>query len=369
MAAAEEAAAVAEAVVAGEAGKSMDIMIGLLKEIWHTFGSAAPYILFGTFIAGFIHIFFDREKVVKHLGKPGFKSVFLAALFGIPLPLCSCGVLPTAMSLRKSGASKGATLSFLISTPETGVDSIFLTYALLDPLMTFFRPFAALITAITAGISENLFGKKEKPAPAPKEEKCVICEEKEHEHKHSFMSRFARSMEYAFVDLLGDIALWLAIGISIGGVISFFVPASLVENYLGYGWPAMFMMLLIGIPLYICASASTPIAAALIAKGMSPGVALVFLLAGPATNTAGIIAVAKFLGKRSVVIYLAAIAVCSIAMGFLLNFLYTYFHIDINTVLGKASHSMLVHNVGLVAAPLLIILMVNAVRRKAVCPS
>lgn len=365
-AAAEEEAA---AEGAGEDGKPMDIMIGLLKEIWHTFVSAAPYILFGTFVAGFIHIFFDKEKVVKHLGKPGFKSVFLAALFGVPLPLCSCGVLPTAMSLRKNGASKGATLSFLISTPETGVDSIFLTYALLDPLMTVFRPFAALITAVIAGISENLFGKKEKPVPMPKEEKCVFCEEKGHEHKHSFMSRFTHSMEYAFVDLLGDIALWLTIGIVIGGVISFFVPTSLIEHYLGYGWPAMFIMLLIGIPLYICASASTPIAAALIAKGMSPGVALVFLLAGPATNTAGIITIAKFLGKRSVVIYLLAISTCAIALGFLLNFIYTYFHIDIKTVLGKGSHSMLMHNIGLVAAPLLIILMVYAVRRKAVCPA
>ncbi len=347
----------------------MDIATGLLKEIWHTFSAAAPYILLGTFMAGFIHIFFDREKVVKHLGKPGFKSVFLAALFGIPLPLCSCGVLPTAVSLRKSGASKGATLSFLISTPETGIDSIFFSYALLDPLMTVFRPFAALVTAVVAGVSENLFGKKDKPAPAPKEEKCVFCEEEGHEHDHSFWGKFKHSMEYAFVDLLGDIALWLVIGISIGGVISYFASPSLIENYLGYGWPSMFIMLLIGVPLYICASASTPIAAALIAKGMSPGVALVFLLSGPATNTAGIVTIAKFMGKRSVVIYLAAISVCSIGMGFLLNYIYKASHIDILTVLGKGSHSHMAHNAGLFAAPLLIILMINASRRKMACPA
>jgi uncharacterized protein len=347
----------------------MDTVIGLLKEIWHTFNEAAPYILFGTFVAGFMHIFFDREKIVKHLGKPGFKSVFLAALFGMPLPLCSCGVLPTAMSLRKNGASKGATLSFLISTPETGVDSMFLSYALLDPLMTFFRPFAALVTAVTAGISENLFGRKEKPQPAPKEEKCVLCDEKEYVHDHGFFSKFKHSMEYAFIDLLGDIAPWLATGISIGGVISYFVPPAIIENYLGYGWPAMFIMLLIGIPLYICASASTPIAAALIAKGMSPGVALVFLLAGPATNTAGIITIGKFLGKRSVIIYLAAISVCSIVLGLLLNLIYKHFNIDINAVLGKGSHSMLMHHVGLIAAPLLIILMINAAHRKMACPA
>ena len=349
----------------------MDILTGLIKEIWHTFSTAAPYILFGTFMAGFIHIFFDREKVVKHLGKPGFKSVFLAALFGIPLPLCSCGVLPTAMSLRKNGASKGATLSFLISTPETGVDSIFLSYALLDPLMTVFRPFAALITALTAGISENLFGKKEKPVAAPKEEKCVFCEEEGHghSHSHSFFNKFTHSMEYAFVDLLGDIAAWLALGIIAGGVISYFVPPDLIKNYLGYDLPAMFIMLLIGIPLYICASASTPIAAALIAKGMSPGVALVFLLAGPATNTAGIITVAKFMGKRTVAIYLLAISVCAVGMGLLLNYVYKTFHINIMTGLGKGSHSHMAHDASLIAGPLLIILMINAYRRKIACPA
>jgi len=222
-----------------------------------------------------------------------------------------------------------------------------------------------------AGVSENFFGKKEKVAPAPKEEKCVFCEEKghEHEHAHSFFSKFLHSMEYAFVDLLGDIALWLTLGIIAGGVISYFVPASLIENYLGYDLPAMFIMLLIGIPLYICASASTPIAAALIAKGMSPGVALVFLLAGPATNTAGIITVAKFMGKRSVIIYLAAISVCSIGMGLLLNFIYKTFHISIIDVLGKGSHTHMAQNAGLIAGPLLIILMINARRRKMVCPA
>jgi len=346
----------------------MNAVTGLLREIWNTFSEAAPYILFGTFIAGLLHIFFDREKIAKHLGKPGFKSVFLAALFGIPLPLCSCGVLPTAISLRKSGASKGATLSFLISTPETGADSILLSYALLDPLMTAFRPFSALITALTAGIGENLFGKKEK-VPAPEKEKeCVFCEEKEHAHEHNFSSKFIHSMRYAFVELLGDIALWLVIGITVGGAISYFVPPSIIENYLGYDLSAMFIMLFIGIPLYICASASTPIAAALIAKGMSPGVALVFLLSGPATNTAGIITIAKFMGKRSVIIYLLSIAVCSIGLGLLLNYVYSFYHIDIRVALGKGGHSI-AHHIKFIAAPLLAILMVNAGRRKIACPA
>ncbi|HPO44699.1 MAG TPA: SO_0444 family Cu/Zn efflux transporter [Spirochaetota bacterium] len=267
----------------------MDILTGLIREIWHTFNEAAPYILFGTFMAGVIQTFVDKDRIVRHLGKPGFKSVFMAALFGVPLPLCSCGVLPTAMSLRKNGASRGATLAFMISTPETGIDSIMLSFALLDPIMAVFRPVAAFITAVVAGVMENLLGHKEKALEPPKEEKCPHCSEgaarsiARGQNQH-YGKRFIGGMEYAFVDLLGDIALWLALGIGIGGVISFFIPASFIENYLGRGLSAMFIMLLIGIPLYICASASTPIASALIAKGMAPGAALVFLLVGPATN-------------------------------------------------------------------------------------
>ncbi len=345
----------------------MDIITGLIKEIWHTFNEAAPYILFGTFMAGVIQTFVDKDRIAKHLGKPGFKSVFMAALFGVPLPLCSCGVLPTAMSLRKNGASKGATLAFMISTPETGIDSIMLSFALLDPIMAVFRPVAAFITAVVAGVMENIFGHKEKAPELPKEEKCPHCEAEVHTHKPHYGRRFIDGMEYAFIDLLGDIALWLALGIGIGGVISFFIPASFIENYLGRGLSAMLIMLVIGIPLYICASASTPIASALIAKGMAPGAALVFLLAGPATNTAGILAIGKFLGKRSVVIYLAAISVCAIAMGLLLNLIYSTFSINAKALMGSGGHSELTHHLGLVAAPVLVILMINASLRRNKC--
>jgi len=349
----------------------MDILTGLVKEIWHTFNEAAPYILLGTFMAGVIQTFVDKDRIVKHLGKPGFKSVFMAALFGIPLPLCSCGVLPTAMSLRKNGASKGATLAFMISTPETGIDSIMLSFALLDPIMAVFRPVAAFITAVIAGVMENIFGHKEKAPELPKEEKCPHCSETvgrvDKAHPKHYGRRFIDGMEYAFVDLLGDIALWLALGIGIGGVISFFVPASFIENYLGRGISAMLIMLVIGIPLYICASASTPIASALIAKGMAPGAALVFLLAGPATNSAGMFAIGKFLGKRSVVIYLAAISVCAVAFGLLLNLIYSVYGINARALMGSGGHSELTHHLGLVAAPVLAILMINAAMRRNKC--
>ncbi len=337
------------------------IFVGLLKEIWHTFDDASFYILLGVVFAGLIHIFIDKDKIAKHLGKPGIKSVLLAALFGVPLPLCSCGVIPTAVSLRKNGASKGSVISFLISTPESGVDSIAISYALLDPIMTIFRPAAAFLTAMVAGISENLFGKKNDNIGIQQESKCNYCDEVAGEkHNHSLFQRFVSGIRYAFVDLLGDIAAWLFLGIFIGGVISYFLPQNIIENYIGSGFQAMLFMLVVGIPLYICASASTPIAAALIAKGMSPGVALVFLLAGPATNAAGILSIRKFLGKRSMVIYLLSIAICSVGLGMILNQIYRVTGINATAIIGKAG-DILPHPVKLFSAIMLIALMINSI--------
>ena len=344
------------------------ILTGLIKEVWHTFDNASVYIIFGIFISGLIQMFVNKDQIVKHLGKPSFKSVALAAIFGVPLPLCSCGVIPTAVSLRKNGASKGAVLSFLISTPESGVDSIALSYALLDPIMTVFRPIVAFATGIFAGVMENIFGKKDTESASLKTNSCIFCDEEDIRHRHNLIHKFKYGMHYAFIDLLGDIAKWLALGIVIAGVISYFVPQNIIESYFGSGFPAMLLMLVIGIPLYICASASTPIAAALIAKGMSPGVALVFLLAGPATNAAGILAVGRFLGKRSAIIYLASISVSAVVSGLLLNQIYFVSGIDIKTTLGKAGE-IIPHYLKAISAILLLILMLIALykTRKIKC--
>lgn len=338
------------------------VIESLIGEIWHTMEEAAPYLLFGIFISGVIQMFINKDKIARHLGGRGIKSVLLSAVCGIPLPLCSCGVIPTAVSLRKNGASRGAVLSFLISTPESSVDSIALSYALLDPIMTVFRPAAAFITAIIAGITENIFGRKDGAHSSIRPGSCVFCEEEE-AHTHNLIEKFKYGMRYAFVDLLADIAVWLAFGIIMAGIIAYFVPQRLIEGYLGYNWQAMFIMLIIGIPLYICASASTPIAAALIAKGMSPGAALVFLLAGPATNIAGIITTGRFLGMRSVAIYLASIAVCSIVLGLLLNQIYLASGIDVKSALGGAGEVM-PRYIKVCASWLLIMLMLNSIRLK-----
>jgi uncharacterized membrane protein YraQ (UPF0718 family) len=339
-------------------------------------GEAAPYTLFGVFVAGVIQAFVNQDKIVKYLGK-GAKSVFLAALFGIPMPLCSCGVVPMAISLRKNGASKGSVLSFLISTPETGVDSISLSYALLGPFLTIFRPIAAIIMAITTGLAENIFGSKDNTEPQPEKPAgtCPHCRKTESggsetpETRNNFWDRLKTGISYAFIELLGDLAKWLLLGITIAGIISYFMPRDFVEIYLSSGWKAMFIMLLTGVPLYVCASASTPIAAALIAKGMSPGVALVFLLAGPATNITSVLAVGKFLGKRSVFIYLTCVSVFTIAMGLLLNRLYFALGLNIKSAACQAcGGTMLPHPVMTISAITLLALILNAsLKRNKAC--
>lgn len=416
---------------------------GILLESWKTFVEMAPYLIFGLGIAGLLNILVPDQKIVEYLGASAGKirSVINAALAGLPLPLCSCGVIPAAMSIRKRGANRGATLSFLISTPETGVDSIAVTYALMDPLMAVFRPLAALVTAVLTGLADNfLIGehlekknikkqeiqkqetkKQENPGKkagvlavstligAPLQEKtcsssscschkpadsgngeneyvstttevmevmssgakpleinnksenvrkltlvppdfqkegsscgCGKCgsEEKEpgkdRNNKESVKARLIKGIKYAYIELPAEISKWMIIGIFFAGIISYAVPDSLIQNYLGGGFVSMLVMLIVGIPLYICATASTPLAASLIAKGMSPGTAFVFLLAGPATNVATITMVARFLGKRSAALYLGMISLCALGAGFLLDWFYLKLGISAIATVGTA---------------------------------
>jgi len=254
-------------------------------------------------------------------------------------------VLPAAVSLRKQGASKGATTAFLISTPESGVDSISITYALLDPIMTIARPLAAFFTATVAGMTENLFGANNKTQPIAPDLSCPVdgccdgenCTPEEHRRHHTFREKFFAGMRFAVGDLWQDLAGWFLIGLVLAGLITVIVPPDIFGKYLGSGLPAMLLMLAIGIPLYICATASTPIAAALILKGVSPGAALVFLLAGPATNMASLTVLTGVLGKRATAIYLAAIAVCAVLFGLMVDQVYAALGISAQAVVGQAS--------------------------------
>jgi hypothetical protein len=342
----------------------MSILIDLVKEIWLVFNTASTFIILGLIFSGAMQIFVEKEKIVRHLGGSNIKSVLWASILGIPLPLCSCGVIPTAVALKKKGASKAAVASFLISTPETGIDSIFLSYALLNPLMAVYRPLAALFTAIVSGILENIFGKKE-PVSKEEQKSCVFCEGKDSAHSHRLSEKLKHGMNFAFVDLLADISKWLLIGIASGGIISYFMPESLIQNYFSSNY-SMFLMLLIGIPLYICASGSTPIAAALIAKGMSPGAAMVFLLAGPATNITTILTMIKFMGKRSTALYLTSISVCSLLSGYILNKIYQLSKIDIRSTIGQVEH-ILPHYFKTACSVMLLLLILNAFSREKKC--
>lgn len=342
----------------------MNTILGILQESWTILIEAGIYILFGFFVAGLLYIFIKPETISKYLGKKSFKSVFLASFFGIPLPLCSCGVLPTAVGLKKQGASNGATVSFLISTPESSVDSIAITYGIMDGVMTIARPIAAFFTALFAGILENIFGKE--PIKQKQEDHCPHCKVDENchtegaDHSHSFFQKFWAGIKYAFVDLVYDISKWFIIGIILAGAISYFIPPSFIETHVGSGLKSMIIMLIVGIPIYICATASTPIAAALVLKGLSPGAALVFLLAGPATNMASLSVMTKFLGKRAMFIYLSSIAIFSILFGLFLDWIYVFFNIT-PTALSGMEHAGIAYYIKFSAAIIFLILIVFSI--------
>lgn len=326
-----------------------------LAASWHVLADSAPYLLFGFLAAGVLHAFVSSEGVARHLGTGRIRPVVKAALFGIPLPLCSCGVLPAALGLRKKGASKGATVSFLVSTPETGVDSIALTYALMDPLMTVARPVAAFATAVAAGTVENLFGREE-PAREPPPPACACgCREAPLPESAGRVARVREGLRYAFRDLLGDLAPWLAVGFLLAGLITVLLPAEFVQAHLGSGFVPLLAMLAVGIPLYMCATASTPIAAALVLKGLSPGAALVFLLAGPATNVASLTALAGTLGVRTTLRYLAAICAGALAAGAALDGVYGALGLSAQALVG-ASAEVFPPAVGAASAAVLIAL-------------
>jgi uncharacterized membrane protein YraQ (UPF0718 family) len=274
------------------------------------------------------------------------------------------------VSLRKQGANNGATTAFLISTPESGVDSISITYALLDPIMTVARPILAFVTAAVAGVTENLFNPKAASTKITPDLTCPVdgccdgknCDPEVHKHHHTFFEKLGAGFRFAIFDLWGDLAGWFLIGLILAGLISVLIPDDIFGKYLGSGLPAMLLMLAVGIPLYICATASTPIAAALILKGVSPGAALVFLLAGPATNIASLTVLTGVLGKRATAIYLTAIAVSAVVFGLLLDQVYVSFGLSARAMVGRASEIVPVW-AGLIGALVIVVISAKPIFR------
>jgi len=305
----------------------------VLHASWLLLNQAAFYILFGLLVGGLLKTFLSPAYVARHLGKGRFSSVFKAALLGIPIPLCSCGVLPAAATLKKQGANNGAVAAFLISTPESGLDSISMTWALLDPIMTVARPVSAFISAATAGLLENFISfEPAQPEPQISPFRMAAAAPAP---PQGIAAKLKDGVQYMVNDLWPDIAGWFFIGILAGGVITALVPDEIFSAWLGGGFSSMLLMLAVGIPLYICASASTPIAAAFILKGASPGAALVFLLAGPATNITSLTVLIGILGKRAAGLYLLSITVVSVLCGLTVDAIYLSLGIKAAAVVGK----------------------------------
>jgi uncharacterized protein len=316
-----------------------DLLIQYLAATWLILVEAAPYVLGGFVAAGLVRALLPDELVVRHLGGNSAGAVVKASLLGIPLPLCSCGVIPAAIGLRRQGAGRGPTAAFLVSTPETGVDSVAITWALLDPLMTVLRPLAAFVTATVTGLLINRLPEEPvEPAATAPACGCTDCEAAP-AVRPPLATRLRDGVRYAFTELLGDIGGWLLLGIAIAGLLTVLVPPQLLAPLFEQRFLSLLLMLVVGIPLYICASASTPIAAALVLKGLSPGAALVFLLAGPATNAATITVVARFWGRRVTLVYLATIAGCAVALGWLTDQIYRWSGLDIGRWVHAASET------------------------------
>lgn len=277
-----------------------------LQDIWL---EMAPYLMLGFLMAGMMKVLLPANFIYKYMGKHNKYSVINAALIGVPMPLCSCGVIPAGVSFAKNGAGKGSSVSFLVSTPQTGIDSMMVTYSLLGLPFTVLRPIIAFVTGIFGGWLTNAIDKDE----MPQEKSSKVHEATESGNK------IVRIVKYAFNEFFMDIAQWLVIGVLIAAAIAWLVPDDFFAQYAGNSWASMLIILVASIPLYVCATASVPIAAVLMLKGLSPGAALVFLMAGPATNAATITVIKQVLGNRTMFAYLFSIISGALLFGWLID--------------------------------------------------
>ncbi len=323
----------------------IELLRTVVQQTFWVFYEGGLYILIGFAIAGIVHVLLRPERIVRYLGERSLRSALAAALLGAPLPLCSCGVLPTALSLRRKGASREATLSFLIATPETGVDSIAVTIAFFGPLMAVVRWIVAVISGVVA--AGALLRQRE---PSTEQPADLIVPEL-HDHGDAFAqvpdesspgqagseregARVALSFRdrlrtktrtafrFAFRDLFDELGFWLALALLLTGVVSALLPSDFFTRLSPSPFATMLFMIVLGAPLYVCASASTPLAAVLVAKGASAGAALVFLLVGPATNAATIGVVTRVFGRSFLRAYLGAVIGVAVAAGFLTDLLF-----------------------------------------------
>ncbi|NOU52618.1 SO_0444 family Cu/Zn efflux transporter [Pseudoalteromonas sp. JBTF-M23] len=382
-------------------------MMELVTNFWQLFLLSAPWLMLGLLLAGLLNVFIAKDFLQRHLGQEGLWTTIKAALIGAPMPLCSCGVIPAAIGLRRAGGSKSATTAFLVSTPETGVDSISVSYVLLGPFMAVIRPIAAVSSAIVAGVlvgkdsnSEQAIQQQDvankaccdsKPKqanlvkqsscstqvatsnpsccddkPANKETNASCCSSEQEDEQSccatepqqatpTVINKVAQAIKFSSNKLLSDTMVWLMIGLFFAALVQTYVPTSFLSEW-GSGVLAMLVVILISIPMYICATASTPIAAGLLMAGVSPGAVLVFMLAGPATNIATLGVVGKELGRRAIFAYLGAVIGVAILFGFLTDFLVAEFAFSVEPM-HQMQHEVLPQWLTLLCAWVLLALM------------
>ncbi len=328
------------------------------KNFYQMFVDMSLYMVIGLLLVGFLHQILSEDWIPKHLGKKGFTSIFKASVFGVPLPICSCGVIPFAVFLKKSGASIGAIISFLISTPQTGVDSIIATYGMMGPVFAIFRPLAAFVSGIAGGglieAASNAWNLNIPTNSAPV--KCSHCHPQKEEgdcgdpklmqsadepYKKTTVTSFLRNiLTYAFHEMVQDIALSFLVGVAIAALITTVIPPNFFSNTMvGNSLVSGIVMILIGLPMYICSTSSIPIAISLIIAGINPGAAFVFLFVGPATNVATIATLQKSLGKKVIGLYLCVLVFMALVLGFVLDWIFEQVGVNISQfLLEKHTH-------------------------------
>lgn len=294
-------------------------MTHFINSLWAIICEMSPYILLGFLFAGLLHEFVRPQTMSRHLAGRGWRPVVKAALLGIPLPLCSCGVLPTAVSLRRRGASRAASTSFLIATPQTGVDSIAATYSLLGLPFAIIRPIAALVGAVGGGLAVDRWGEKETPADASVCDMSAV--DTDAPSSSNIFRRLVAAVRYGMVDMVASVGKWLVIGLIVAALITVFVPDSLFVSLSRYPLLAMLAVVAVAVPMYVCATGSIPIAMSLMMKGLSPGIAFVLLMAGPAANFASIIILSRTQGKKATALYVASVVATAIGFGLLIDLL------------------------------------------------
>lgn len=289
------------------------MLTSILIHIWCVAEEMSPYLLLGFLIAGMLSILISPATIKRHLGRRSFRQVCKAALLGVPLPLCSCGVLPVSVSLlRRHGVGRGQTLSFLVSTPQTGVGSILATHAMLGPVFVVFRVVTAFVSGILCGSLVDLLTKQEDAHGPLPDEDCLHCEDR------ATRNWFTRSMHYGFITLAREIGKAILLGIVVAGVLTALVPEDYFTGRLPYAG-TMLLMVVAGMPMYVCSTGSIPVAFAMLEMGISPGAVLVFLVSGPATNAAAISMVWNLVGTQAMIVYFSTIAACAFIAGVLLD--------------------------------------------------